>query len=67
MGVRHLQLTLHQANMPKLAQPLRVALSGTAATPSIDLTLAWVGQVRTLNRIDQALEYIQTRSEAHPG
>ncbi|MBT6277227.1 MAG: glutamate--tRNA ligase [Chromatiales bacterium] len=45
----------------KLAQPLRVAVSGRAATPPIDVTLALVGKARTLARIDRALSYIAAR------
>ena len=43
----------------KLAQPLRVALTGTAMSPSIDQTLYLVGRERSLARIDAALEHIQ--------
>ena len=50
--------------MGKIAQPLRVALSGRAATPSIDITLTLVGRERTLARIDKALEFIAAREAA---
>ncbi|MEM7504645.1 MAG: glutamate--tRNA ligase [Pseudomonadota bacterium] len=46
----------------KLAQPLRVALSGRAATPSIDVTLSLVGRDATLRRIERALSYISARA-----
>ncbi len=46
----------------KIAQPLRVAISGRAATPGIDVTLALVGREATLRRIDRALETIRERS-----
>ena len=39
----------------QLAQPLRVAISGAAATPSIDTTVRLVGKPRTLQRIRRAL------------
>jgi glutamyl-tRNA synthetase len=39
----------------KIAQPLRVAVTGTAASPPIDATLALLGRGRTLARIDAAL------------
>ncbi len=48
-------------NMAKIAQPLRVAISGIAATPSIDITVKLVGRERTLARIDRALEAIGRR------
>ncbi len=47
----------------KLAQPLRVAVTGTAMSPSIDQTLWLVGKTRTLSRIDAAVAYIE-RTEA---
>ncbi len=48
-------------NMGKVAQPLRVAISGRAATPGIDMTLYLVGRERVLKRIDRALEHIAQR------
>ena len=39
----------------KIAQPLRVAVTGTAVSPPIDATLALLGRSRTLARIDAAL------------
>jgi len=44
--------------MGKVAQPLRVAVSGRAATPGIDVTLHLVGRDACLRRIDRALEFI---------
>jgi glutamyl-tRNA synthetase len=43
----------------KLAQPLRVAVTGGDMSPSIDATLLLVGRDRTLDRIDAALSYIE--------
>ena len=57
-------LQQHEVKIVKLAQPLRVAVSGTAATPSIDITLENVGRERTLARIDKAIDFIQTRIDA---
>ncbi len=45
----------------KVAQPLRVAVSGTAVSPPIDLTLELLGRPKTLARIQRALEYLQQR------
>jgi len=39
----------------KLAQPLRVAITGTAVSPSIDHTVFLTGRERALARIDRAL------------
>ncbi len=65
--------TLHQAvidvsesldlKMGKVAQPLRVAVVGRAASPGIDVTLELVGKEACLRRIDRALEYINERIE----
>ena len=52
---------VHESKLGKIAQPLRVAVSGTAATPPIDITLELVGKERTLQRIDVALAFIQAR------
>ena len=52
-----------ELKLGKLAQPLRVALSGRAATPGIDITLALVGKERTLARIDRALAFIEERAK----
>jgi glutamyl-tRNA synthetase len=53
-----------ELGMGKIAQPLRVALTGTGMSPSIDLTLWLVGKDRTLARIDRALEFIAARAAA---
>lgn len=45
----------------KVAQPLRVAVAGRAASPGIDVTLHLVGREACLRRIDRALEYIRQR------
>jgi glutamyl-tRNA synthetase len=44
--------------MGGIAQPLRVAVSGTSVSPPIDLTLELLGKEKTLARIDRALEQI---------
>ena len=44
--------------MGKVAQPLRVALVGQAASPGIGTTLVLVGRERALKRIDRALGYL---------
>jgi len=48
----------------KIAQPLRVALTGTAVSPSIDKTLWLTGRARSLARIDRALDYVRARAAA---
>jgi glutamyl-tRNA synthetase len=39
----------------KIAQPLRVAVSGTSVSPPIDATIALLGRERTLERLDRAV------------
>jgi glutamyl-tRNA synthetase len=41
----------------KVAQPLRVAVSGGGISPPIDQTLAILGQKQTLSRIDRAIDF----------
>jgi len=43
----------------KVAQPLRVAVSGGAVSPPIDVTLELLGKARTLGRVLRAIEYIR--------
>ncbi|HSN18452.1 MAG TPA: glutamate--tRNA ligase [Gammaproteobacteria bacterium] len=43
----------------KLAQPLRVAVSGAGVSPPIDATLELLGREVTLQRLDQAIRYIE--------
>ena len=48
---------------PKLALPLRVAISGDSATPSIDVTVKLVGRERTLERVHKAVKHIRSGAE----
>jgi glutamyl-tRNA synthetase len=50
-------ITAHSLKMPKLAMPLRVMLTGTAHTPSIDAVLELIGREEVLRRIDSELSY----------
>ena len=43
----------------KVAMPLRVAVTGGAPSPDLDLTLYLVGKEATLRRIDKAIAHIQ--------
>ncbi len=51
-----------EIGMGKIAQPLRVALTGTAVSPSIDKTLWLTGRERSIQRIDRALGYVAARA-----
>jgi len=52
----------YQLKLGKVAQPLRVAVTGNTVSPPIDATLYLIGQARSLHRIQQALTLIQERS-----
>ena len=41
----------------KVAQPIRVAVSGGSVSPPIDQTLAILGREETLRRLDRAAEH----------
>jgi len=43
--------------MGKVAQPIRVAVTGTSVSPPIDVTLEALGRATTLRRLDAALRY----------
>ena len=44
-----------ELKMGKVAQPVRVAVSGTSVSPPIDVTLEMLGRERTLYRLDRAV------------
>jgi glutamyl-tRNA synthetase len=46
--------------MGKVAQPIRVAVSGTAVSPPIDKTLEILGKQTTLQRMDRAMAYAKS-------
>ncbi|MEO6696804.1 MAG: glutamate--tRNA ligase, partial [Gammaproteobacteria bacterium] len=49
----------HDLTMGKLAQPLRVAVTGKAASPPIDVTVHLLGRETTLLRLEKALAHIR--------
>jgi len=42
----------------KIAQPVRVAVTGNTISPSLDVTLALLGRAKTLQRLDEALNLV---------
>lgn len=44
--------------LAKIAQPLRIAVTGSTTSPSIDVTLKLLGQGKTLSRLDKFIEYL---------
>ncbi len=53
-----------EIKMGKLAQPLRVAVTGAGVSPSIDDTLRLLGQDKTLKRLRKGIEFIENRSSS---
>jgi len=45
------------AGLGKVAQPLRVAVSGGAVSPPIDVTVALIGRARVLERLARAIDW----------
>jgi glutamyl-tRNA synthetase len=54
----------YEIDMGKIGQPIRVAVTGGPVSPPIDVTLWLVGQARTVNRLDHAIELVEARVAA---
>jgi glutamyl-tRNA synthetase len=48
----------------KVFQPLRIALTGLAASPGIFDVLLMLGRERALSRIDDAVEYLRSATNS---
>jgi glutamyl-tRNA synthetase len=53
----------HDLGLGKVAQPTRVALTGSTASPGLFVTTKLVGRDETLERLDRAISYIEERSD----
>ena len=53
-----------EVGMGKVAQPLRIALTGAGVSPSIDKTLWLMGKQRSLEGVTKALAFIEARIAA---
>lgn len=49
-----------ELGMGKVGMPLRVAVTGTGQSPSMDITLVAIGKARVLARIEKAMQFIKT-------
>jgi len=49
-------------NLGKLAQPIRVAVTGGTVSPPIDATLFLIGKPRVLQRLEQAIQYARNHT-----
>eukprot|EP01059_Diplonema_ambulator_P006714 TRINITY_DN16325_c0_g1_i1.p1 TRINITY_DN16325_c0_g1~~TRINITY_DN16325_c0_g1_i1.p1 ORF type:complete len:482 (+),score=-103.70 TRINITY_DN16325_c0_g1_i1:55-1500(+) len=56
-----------QLNLGRLAQPLRVAVTGNTSSPSIDKTLFALGRESSLQRISKAIKWIEVGGRALGG
>lgn len=52
-------------NMGKIAQPLRVSITGSGMSPAIDMTLTLIGKQRVIQRLEHALQLIRARADAN--
>ncbi len=52
-----------ELKLGKIAPPIRVAVCGSANSPSIDVTLELIGKERVLTRINNAINYISSQVE----
>jgi len=50
-----------ELKLGKVGPPLRLAVTGTAMSPSLDITLVLIGRERSLTRIREAITYIQAK------
>jgi glutamyl-tRNA synthetase len=53
-----------EVGMGKVAQPLRVAVTGSGVSPSIDKTLWLMGKQRSIEGVGKALEFVEARIAA---
>ncbi|MGC6408456.1 glutamate--tRNA ligase [Bisgaard Taxon 45] len=51
-----------ELGMGKVGMPLRVAVTGSGQSPSMDVTLVGIGKARTLARIQKAIDFIKSQS-----
>ena len=54
----------HQIKLGKIAQPIRVALTGKTASPGLFEVMKVLGKEKVLNRLDKALAHIRRKADA---
>ena len=52
----------HDIKLGKIGQPIRVAVTGGAVSPPLDVTLWLVGQERTIARLERAIAAVEVRA-----
>ncbi len=53
-----------EVGMGKVGMPMRVAITGSGSSPSIDITAEVLGKEKTLNRIEKAAQFIESKQAA---
>lgn len=53
-----------ELKLGKVAQPIRVAVSGGPVSPAIDVTLELLGREKTLERLERGMLHVQQHGEA---
>ena len=53
-----------ELKLGKVAQPLRVAISGAGVSPAIDITLSLLGRDKTLSRMEKAINHIKEKNKS---
>ncbi len=61
-GVIDLTVKDLEVGFGKVAMPVRVAVTGGAPSPDLDLTMEMIGQAACLRRIEKAIDYIKKLS-----
>ena len=51
-----------EVGMGKVGMPLRVAVTGSGQSPSMDVTLVGIGRERVLARIQRAIDFIKSQN-----
>ncbi len=54
-----------ELKLGKIAPPIRVAVCGSANSPSIDITLELIGKERVIKRLEKAINYVSQQVEAN--
>lgn len=52
-----------ELKLGRVAQPLRVAITGTSVSPAIDITLSLLGREKTLSRMAAAITFIKEKNK----
>ena len=54
----------NQLKLGDLAQPIRLAITGSTVSPPLDTTLFILGETETVNRLNQAISYIENKEKS---